>query len=130
MSTITTEIRNLRLKERPLIAKLETINANKDEFEIELLNPFAEGAIVDENVLVSVTVDVFGYKLLDRDQEVLIECELDAKTRPEIIESEEFVYEVAKHGSLWSDPLPELTNEETMLSLGDDLKIRLTLMYK
>lgn len=135
MSTITADVRHLEVKERTLVAKFETINGNEDEFEIELLNPFVEGLIVDEKVIVSAIVDVFGYNLVDRSQEILIESEVDVQIRPETFaddtfESVEFLYEVAEHGSLSTDPLPELTRRETMLSLGDKLKIRLTFSYK
>lgn len=135
MSTITADVKYLEVKERTLVAKFETINGNEDEFEIELLNPYVEGFMVDEKVKVSAIVDVFGCNLVDRNQEILIESEVDVQIKQETFddgtfESVEFLYEVAEYGSLTTDPLPELTPRETMLSLGDKLKIRLTLSYK
>ena len=94
------------------------------------MSPFVEGGFVDGKIGLSAIVDIVGYGLRDRDQEIVVECELEVESEADAIESDEFRFDAARNGSLATDTLPQLTQRETVLCLGEDLQVILTFAYK
>lgn len=130
MSKVTTDVKYVEIDGRHLVAQFEVINANEDEYEVSLMSPFVEGGSIDNKIRLSAMVDVVGYGLRDRDQEIVVECELEVESEVDTIESDEFRFDVARNGQLATDTLPQLTQRETVLCLGDDLRVILTFAYK
>lgn len=130
MSKVTTDVKYVEIDGRHLVAQFEVINANEDEYEVSLMSPFVEGGFIDNKIRLSAMVDVVGYGLRYRDQEIVIECELEVESESDTIESDEFRFDVARNGQLATDTLPQLTQRETVLCLGEDLRVILTFAYK
>lgn len=123
MDKVTTEVRHVDLNGQRLIAILELINANEDQFEISLNSPYAEGAAFNDRLAVIVNVDIIGYDRRDADQEIVIQREEEIELSLDDIEAAEISFDVVHRGALESEPLPMLTDMETMLCLGEDAKI-------
>lgn len=123
MDKVTTEVRHIDLNGQRLIAILELINANDDQFEISLNSPYAEGAAFNDRLAVIVNVDIIGYDRRDADQEIVIQREEEIELSLDDIEAAEISFDVVHRGALESEPLPMLTDMETMLCLGEDAKI-------
>lgn len=123
MNKVTTEVRHVDLNGQRLIAILELINANDDQFEISLNSPFAEGSVFSNTLHGAVIVDIIGYDRRDPDQEIVIQREEEIELSLDDIEAAEISFEVAHRGALESEPLPMLTDIETMMCLGEDAKI-------
>ena len=123
MNKVTTEVRHVDLNGQRLIAILELINANDDQFEISLNSPYAEGATFNDRLAVIVDVDIIGYDRRDADQEIVIQREEEIELSLDDIEAAEISFDVAHRGALESEPLPMLTDYETMLCLGEDAKV-------
>lgn len=130
MTKVTTDVKHVEIDGKHLVAQFEVINANEDEYEVSLMSPFVEGGFVDGKIGLSAIVDVVGYCLRDRDQEIVVECELEVESDADAIESDEFRFDAARNGSLSTDTLPQLTQRETVLCLGEDLQVILTFAYK
>lgn len=130
MNKVTTDVKHVEIDGKHLVAQFEVINANEDEYEVSLMSPFVEGGFVDGKIGLSAIVDVVGYCLRDRDQEIVVECELEVESDADAIESDEFRFDAARNGSLSTDTLPQLTQRETVLCLGEDLQVILTFAYK
>ena len=94
------------------------------------MSPFVEGGFVDGKIGLSVIFDVVGCSLRDRDLEIVVECELEVESDPVAIEFDEFRFDIAMNGQLGTDTLPQLTQRETVLCLGEDLQVILTFAYK
>lgn len=123
MNKVTTEVRYAELNGRHIIAMLELINANDDQFEISLNSPYAEGAVDSKTLHVIVDVDIVGYDRRDPDQEIVIQREEEIELSLDDIEAAEISFDVAHRGALESEPLPMLTDIETMMCLGEDAKV-------
>ena len=123
MNKVTTEVRHVDLNGQRLIAILELINANDNQFEISLNSLFAEGSVFSNTLHGAVIVDIIGYDRRDPDQEIVIQREEEIELPLDDIEAAEIQFEVAHRGALESDPLPMLTDMETMMCLGEDAKI-------
>lgn len=130
MSKVTTDVKYVEIDGRHLVAQFEVINADEDEYEVSLMSPFVEGGFIDNKIRLSAMVDVVGYGLRARDQEIVVECELEVESEADTIESDEFRFDVARNGQLATDTLPQLTQRETVLCLGEDLRVILTFAYK
>lgn len=130
MNKVTTEVRYAELNGQRIIAMLELINANDDQFEISLDSPYAEGSVFDSILAIGVSVDIVGYDRRDSNQEIIIQREVETMISIDNIESAEISFEVAHRGALESEPLPMLTDMETMLCLGEDAKIVVTFAYE
>lgn len=130
MDKITTEVRYAELNGRHLVAIFELINVNDDQFEISLDSPYAEGSVFDSTLAIAVSVDIAGYDRRDSNQEIIIQREVETMISIDNIESAEISFEVAHRGALESEPLPMLTDMETMLCLGEDAKIVVTFAYE
>lgn len=123
MNKVTTEVRYAELNGRHIVAVFELINANDDRFEISLDSPYAEGSVFDSILAIAVSVDIVGYDRRDSNQEIIIQREVETMISIDSIESAEISFEVAHRGALESEPLPMLTEMETMLCLGEDAKV-------
>ena len=123
MNKVTTEVRHVDLNGQRLIAILELINANDDQFEISLNSPFAEGSVVSNTLHGAVIVDIIGYDRRDPDQEIVIQREEEIELSLDDIEAAEISFDVVHRGALESEPLPMLTDMENMLCLGEDAKV-------
>lgn len=130
MNKVTTDVKHVEIDGKHLVAQFEVINANEDEYEVSLMSPFVEGGFIDCKIGLSAIVDIVGYSLRDRDQEIVVECELEVESDADAIESDEFRFDAARNGSLSTDTLPQLTQRETVLCLGEDLQVILTFAYK
>ena len=123
MNKVTTDVKHVEIDGKHLVAQLELINANDDQFEIMLADPFAEGSVSNGSAYVTVYVDIIGYDRLDHDRELIIQREEEIELSIYDIESAEMQFEVAHRGALESEPLSMMTEMETMLCLGEDAKI-------
>lgn len=123
MDKVTTSVNYVEIDGKHIIAQLELIDANEDQFEIELTSPYAEGSVFDNTVAISVFVDVIGYDRRDPNQEIIIQREAETMISIGKIESTEMQFDVTHAGALESEPLPNLTDTETMLCLGEDAKV-------
>ena len=123
MDKVTTTVNYVEIDGKHLIAQLELVNANDDQFEIALNSPYAEGSVFDNTVAISVFVDVIGYDRRDPNQEIIIQREAETMISIGSIESTEMQFEVTHRGALESEPLPMLTEMETMICLGEDAKV-------
>lgn len=123
MNKVTTDVRYVDLNGQRLIAILELINANDDQFEISLDSPYAEGALDSNTLHAIVDVDIVGYDRRDPDQEIVVQREEEIEISIDDIEASEISFDVAHRGALESEPLPMLTDMETMMCLGEDAKI-------
>lgn len=130
MNKVTTDVKYVEIDGKHLVAQFEVINANEDEYEVSLMSPFVEGGFVDGKIGLSVIFDVVGYGLRDRDLEIVVKCELEVESEADTIESDEFRFDAARNGSLATDTLPQLTQRETVLCLGEALQVILTFAYK
>ena len=123
MNKSTTNVKYVEIDGKHLVAQLELINANDDRFEISLVDPFSEGSVSNGLAYITIYVDIIGYDRRDPDQEIIIQREAETMISVGDIESAEMQFEVAHRGALESDPLPMLTDMETMLCLGEEAKI-------
>lgn len=126
MNKVTTRVRYIEIDGKHLIAQLELINVNDDQFEISLDSQYAECAMLDVAIVVIVVivdVDIIGYDRSNPDQEIVIQREEEIELSIDEIESAEIQFEVARRGALESESLPMLTDMETMLCLGEDAKV-------
>ena len=123
MNKVTTEVKYVEIDRNHLVAQFELINANEDQFEISLNSPYAEGSVSNGSANVNVFVDIIGYDRRDPDQEIVVQREEEIELSIDDIESAEIQFEVAHRGALESEPLPMLTEVETMLCLGEDAKV-------
>ena len=123
MNKVTTEVRYVDLNGQRLIAILDLINANEDQFEISLNSPYAEGAVFSNTLHAIVDVDIVGYDRRDHEQEIVVQREEEIELSLDDIESAEISFDVVHRGALESEPLPMLTDYETMMCLGEDAKI-------
>lgn len=123
MNKATTEVKHVNLNGRHVLAIFDLINANEDQFEISLNSPYAEGAAFNDRLAVIVDVDIIGYDRRDPDQEIVIQREEEIELSLDDIEAAEISFEVAHRGALESEPLPMLTDYETMMCLGEDAKV-------
>lgn len=123
MDKVTTEVKYVELNGRHVLAIFDLINANEDQFEISLNSPFAEGSVFSNTLHGAVIVDIIGYDRRDPDQEIVIQREEEIELSLDDIEAAEISFEVAHRGALESDPLPMLTDMETMMCLGEDAKV-------
>ena len=130
MNKVTTDVRYADLNGRHIVVMLELINANEDQFEISLNSPYSEGSVFDSTLAIAVSVDIVGYDRRDSNQEIIIQREVETMISIDNIESAEISFEVAHRGALESEPLPMLTDMETMMCLGEDAKIVVTFAYK
>ena len=123
MNKVTTEVRHVDLNGQRLIAILDLINANDDQFEISLDSPYAEGSVFDNLLAISVLVDIVGYDRRDPNLEIIIQREVETMISIDNLDDTEVSFEVAHRGALESEPLPMLTDYETMMCLGEDAKV-------
>lgn len=123
MNKVTTEVKHVDLNGRHVLAIFDLINANDDQFEISLNSPYAEGAAFNDRLAVIVDVDIVGYDRRDPDQEIVIQREEEIELSLDDIEAAEIQFDVAHRGALESEPLPMLTDMETMMCLGEDAKV-------
>lgn len=123
MNKVTTEVRYAELNGRRILAIFDLINANEDQFEISLNSPYAEGGVASDTLYVNLFVDVIGYDRRDTEQEIVIQREEEFDLWINDLESAEIEFDVVHRGALESDPLPMLTDMETMLCLGEDAKV-------
>lgn len=106
-----------------IVAHFELINANDDQFEISLERPFVESSVYNGSAHAIVYVDIVGYDRRDPEQEIVIQREEEIELSPDDIESAEIQFDVVHRGALDSEPLPMLTDYETMMCLGEDAKV-------
>ena len=123
MNKVTTDVKYVEIDGKHLVAQFEVINANEDQFEISLNSPFAEGSVANNSVHANVLVDIIGYDRRDPDQEIIVQREEEIELSIDDIEAADIQFDVAHRGSLESDPLPMLTEMETLLCLGEDAKV-------
>ena len=123
MNKVSTDVKYVEINRKHLIAHLELIDANDDQFEISLNSPYAEGAMLDAAIAVIVDVDIIGYDRRDPDQEIVVQREEEIELSIDDIESADIQFDVVHRGALESDPLPMLTDMETMICLGEDAKV-------
>ena len=123
MNKVSTDVKYVEINGKHLIAHLELIDANDDQFEISLNSPYAEGAMLDAAIAVIVDVDIIGYDRRDPDQEIVVQREEEIELSLDDIESTEIQFDVVHRGALESEPLPMLTDMETMICLGEDAKV-------
>lgn len=123
MDKVTTDVRYADLNGRHIVVMLELINANDDQFEISLNSPYAEGALDSNTLHAIVDVDIVGYDRRDPDQEIVIQREEEIELSIDDLESTEISFDVMHRGALESEPLPMLTDIETMMCLGEDAKV-------
>lgn len=123
MNKVTTEVKHVDLNGQHVLAIFDLINANDDQFEISLNSPYAEGAAFNDRLAVIVDVDIIGYDRRDPDQEIVIQREEEIELSIDDIEAAEIEFDVAHRGALESEPLPMLTDYETMMCLGEDAKV-------
>jgi hypothetical protein len=123
MNKVTTDVRYVEIDRKHLIAQLELINVNDDQFEISLDSPYAEGLVSGNIVHVNVFVDIFGYDRRDSNREIIVQREEEFELLIEDIVSNEIQFDVEHAGALDFEPLSTLTDYETMLLLGKDAKV-------
>lgn len=123
MDKVTTEVKYVELNGRHVLAIFDLINANEDQFEISLNSPYAEGAAFNDRLAVIVDANIIGYDRRDPEQEIVIQREEEIELSLDDIEAAEISFDVAHRGALESEPLPTLTDMETMMCLGEDAKI-------
>ena len=123
MNKVSTDVKYVEINGKHLIAHLELIDANDDQFEISLNSPYAEGAMLDAAIAVIVDVDIIGYDRRNPDQEIVVQREEEIELSIDGIESSDIQFDVVHRGALESDPLPMLTDMETMICLGEDAKV-------
>lgn len=123
MDKVTTNVNYVEIDGKHLIAHLELINANDDQFEISLNSPYAEGAMLDDAIAVIVDVDIIGYDRRDANQEIVVQREEGIELSIDDIEAADIQFDVVHRGALESEPLPMLTDMETMICLGEDAKV-------
>ena len=123
MNKVTTEVRHVELNGQRLIAILELINANDDQFEISLDSPYSEGSVFDNLLAISVLVDIVGYDRRDPNLEIVVQREVETMISIDNLDDTEVSFDVVHRGALESGPLPMLTDIETMMCLGEDAKV-------
>ena len=123
MDKVTTNVNYVEIDGKHLIAHLELINANDAQFEISLNSPYAEGAMLDDAIAVIVDVDIIGYDRRDADQEIVVQREEAIELSIDDIEAADIQFDVVHRGALESEPLPMLTDMESMICLGEDAKV-------
>ena len=123
MNKVTTEVRHVELNGQRVIAMLELINANDDQFEISLDSPYSEGSVFDNLLAISVLVDIVGYDRRDPNLEIVVQREVETMISIDNLDDTEVSFDVVHRGALESEPLPMLTDIETMMCLGEDAKV-------
>ena len=123
MNKVTTDVKYVEIGGNHLVAQFELINANDDQFEISLNSPYAEGSMHNSTANVILSVDIIGYDRRDPNQEIVIQREEEIELSIDEIESAETQFDVVHRGALDSEPLPMLTDMETMMCLGEDAKV-------
>lgn len=123
MDKVTTDVKHVEINGRHLIAQFELINANEDQFEISLNSPYSEGSVFDNLLAISVLVDVVGYDRRDPNLEIVVQREVETMISIDNLDDTEVSFEVVHRGALESEPLPMLTEVETMMCLGEDAKV-------
>lgn len=123
MDKVTTEVKHVDLNGQHVLAIFDLINANEDQFEISLNSPYAEGGVSGNIVYVNAFVDIIGYDRRDPEQEIIIQREEEFELSIDDLESAEIQFDVVHGGALESEPLPTLTDIETMMLLGEDAKV-------
>lgn len=123
MNKVTTDVKHVEINGRHLIAQFELINANEDQFEISLNSPYSEGSVFDNLLAISVLVDVVGYDRRDPNLEIVVQREVETMISIDNLDDTEVSFEVVHRGALESEPLPMLTEVETMMCLGEDAKV-------
>ena len=130
MNKVTTEVKYVELNGQRLIAILELINANDDQFEISLDSPYSEGSVFDNLLAISVLVDIVGYDRRDPNLEIVVQREVETMISIDNLDDTEVSFDVVHRGALESEPLPILTDYETMMCLGEDAKVVVRFAYK
>ena len=123
MNKVTTDVKYVEIGGNHLVVQFELINVNDDQFEISLNSPYAEGSVHNSTAHVILSVDIIGYDRRDPDQEIVIQREEEIELSIDEIESTETQFDVVHRGALDSEPLPTLTDMETMICLGEDAKV-------
>lgn len=130
MNKVTTDVKFMEFNEddvvvggKNIVAHFELINANDDQFEISLECPFVECSVYNGSARAIVYVDIIGYDRRDPDQEIVIQREEEIELSLDDIEAAEISFDVVHRGALESEPLPMLTDYETMMCLGEDAKV-------
>lgn len=130
MNKVTTEVRHVDLNGRNIVAVFELINANDDQFEIELDNPFAEGSVFNDNLAIMVVIDVIGYDRRNPDREIVIQRDVETMISIDNVESSTITFDVVHRGALESEPFETMSEVETMMCLGEDAKVVVRLEVK
>ena len=123
MDKVTTDVKHVEIDGKHLIAHFELINANDDQFDISLNSPYSEGSVFDNLLAISVLVDVIGYDLRDPNLEIVVQREVETMISIDNLDDTEVSFDVVHRGALESEPLPMLTDMESMLCLGEDAKV-------
>lgn len=123
MDKVTTDVKHVEIDEKHLIAHFELINANDDQFDISLNSPYSEGSVFDNLLAISVLVDVIGYDRRDPNLEIVVQREVETMISIDNLDDTEVSFDVVHRGALESEPLPMLTDMESMLCLGEDAKV-------
>lgn len=123
MDKVTTDVKHVEIDGKHLIAHFELINANDDQFDISLNSPYSEGSVFDNLLAISVLVDVIGYDRRDPNLEIVVQREVETMISIDNLDDTEVSFDVVHRGALESEPLPMLTDMESMLCLGEDAKV-------
>lgn len=123
MDKVTTDVKHVEIDGKHLIAHFELINANDDQFDISLNSPYSEGSVFDNLLAISVLVDVIGYDRRDPNLEIVVQREVETMISIDNLDDTEVSFDVVHRGALESEPLPMLTDMETMICLGEDAKV-------
>lgn len=123
MDKVTTDVKHVEIDGKHLIAHFELINANDDQFDISLNSPYSEGSVFDNLLAISVLVDVIGYDRRDPNLEIVVQREVETMISIDNLDDTEVSFDVVHGGALESEPLPMLTDMESMLCLGEDAKV-------
>lgn len=86
-------------------------------------SPYSEGSVFDNLLAISVLVDVVGYDRRDPNLEIVVQREVETMISIDNLDDTEVSFEVVHRGALESEPLPMLTEVETMMCLGEDAKV-------
>lgn len=123
MDKVTTDVKHVEIDGKHLIAQFEIINANDDQFEIELISPYSEGSVLDDILAIMLAVDIVGYDRRDPNLEIVVQREVETMISIDNLDDTEVSFDVVHRGALESEPLPMLTDMESMLCLGEDAKV-------
>lgn len=123
MNKVTTDVKYVEIDGKHLVAQFELINANDDQFEISLNSPYSEGSVFDNILAIGLFVDIIGYDRRDPNLEIAIQSEVETMISIDDLDDAEVSLDVTHRGALESEPLPMLTEVETMMCLGEDAKV-------